>query len=175
MHFLIFDDLRHFVYALISLWMRCRLQFFIFLSALIVRYIQLFFFFYRRNSSNYAHVKYWDCIWCTLSTNMILIIIVHGNIGFTKPLLQYVCDFQSLRRSCMWRFIISSNEPIHTFIKTHKTMHWQWMAVLTDINVTWAYIDINMKKNMKINEHKKNYKKRIHKRSSNAKNQAIRH
>jgi len=41
LHFLIFDDLRHFVYVLISLWIRCRLQIF-FIVELIVRYIQLF-------------------------------------------------------------------------------------------------------------------------------------
>jgi len=30
---------------------------------------------YHLNSSNYTLVKYWDWIWCTLSTNKILIII----------------------------------------------------------------------------------------------------
>jgi len=51
----------HFVYALFSLCMRCLHQIFSFIGALIVRYIQ---FFCHRNSTNYAHVKYWDrCVW----------------------------------------------------------------------------------------------------------------
>jgi len=33
-------------------------------------------FFYYRNSSNYAHLKYWDCIWCTLSRNKILLLLL---------------------------------------------------------------------------------------------------
>jgi len=32
------------------------------------------YFYYYRNSSNCAHVKYWDCIWCTLRTNKIPLI-----------------------------------------------------------------------------------------------------
>jgi len=34
--------------------------------------VSLLNYFYHRNSSNYAHVKYSDCTWCTLSANKIL-------------------------------------------------------------------------------------------------------
>jgi len=53
---LVGHDLRHFVYALICLWMRCRRQ--IFLRCTYCSIYSIIFLFYHRNSSNYAHVKY---------------------------------------------------------------------------------------------------------------------
>jgi len=98
MHFLIFHDLRQFVYALIILCVFCRLQIFSFIYRYTYWSIYSSICFYYRNSSNYAHVKYRDCIWCTLCSNEILIKIqmctaLSNEAWTTKPEAQLLSSF----------------------------------------------------------------------------------